>query len=1019
VLFYNAIVAYKITKSQSLEINFGAFSFTPSDITLQTFALSFIFIFLICLLLQLINFYIRGIYLSLFLLLGSYESIAQNAAQNNNYIITKRLLSVEDGLPSRMINDAVQDKAGFVWFASANGLTRYDGNSFKTFNTKNSRLHSNSISNLALDYENHLMISFSWRFNKKFSENDDAVNIQVFDLNDYVFKNIEDIIPEMPFKTTQIELIATDKYGSLDFLISNPIQVWKYKKETAFVLNRNIKNTTEVDSVWLNILKDKFAVSKKDHLNQWYVQQGDDFVNVRDTNDIRYSGENNYSYVFRDRLNNFWFFTINGLYQVSIRPNKFRHLFSANNRSNFAQSTRGIYAEIQEPGPNKIYALFSTGNLRVESENNQIEINAPSGLALLKKNNQLYISNNGLLKYDPVSHSLVTLINDGGFLEIWSLASLSDSIIALGGLKGSLLYNEHSKQLKLIPISSNIKQSPVSVYRFVHSKHKGWIAAAENGIYFISQHLEINDYYGNQHPHKEKRLPFTDIHDFYEDKEGVAWLALNGGGLVRWDWNTPNPMSSQHFKKFTTDDGLPDNILYRIEEDSYNNLWISTYNGLARFNKHDFSFRIYKTKDGLANKEFNRVSSFKDDHGRLYFGGFVGVDAFNPVDFVHEISEKQIPFQLVDMIKFSAEENQLKDVLQEFRSQKKMTLQVGDRFLNISFSLLDFENRIHRYAYRIEGMDDDWNYIDENSIRISGLPYGKLNIRIKAQLSSGTWNKEEIIIPVDVMKPFYLKGWFWILGVFFLVLVFLLIYFIRINRLKRANIKLEEKVQERTFSLTQTLQEKDFLLSEKNILLTEVHHRVKNNLQVINGLLELRKEGIEDEKARAAFDEGKSGVESIAMIHELLYRNEITGTLEFSVIAKNLTAKTAQLFSSQQKTIEFIFGTIDIKLNLDKSITLGLILNELLINAFKYLPANQKNIVHIDLSQIKEGSCEFVFHDNGPGLAHALQFDQATTIGFSIIKRLAKQLKGKATYRFDQGSKFTIRFEQSANRLQS
>ena len=950
---------------------------------------------------------------------SSFISFSQEVSSNQNYIITKRLLSVEEGLPSRMISDAVQDKAGFIWVASANGLSRYDGNSFKTFNTKNSKLHSNSIYNLALDHENHLLISFSWRFNKKFYENEDTVNIQVFDLNDYSFKNIEDIFHEMPFKKTQIELISSDKHGSLDFLISNPIQIWKYKKENRFTLNRNINNKTEVDSVWLNILKNKFAVTKKDHLNQWYVQQGDDFVIVRDTNDIRYAGENNYSYVFRDRLNNFWFFTINGLYQVSIRPNKFQHLFSANNRSNFAQSTRGIYAEVQEQGSNKTYALFSTGNFRVESENKQTEIKAPSGLALLKKNNQLYISNNGLLKYDLASHSLVNLINNAGVREIWSLAFLSDSLIALGGLKGLLLYNEYSKKIKPIPVSPYIKQSPVSVYRFAHTKHKGWIAAAENGIYFINQNFEIDDYYGNKQTQKEKRLPFTDIYDFYEDKDGVAWLALNGGGLVRWDWNTINPMAAEHFKKFTTDDGLPDNILYRIEEDSYNNLWISTYNGLVRFNKNDFSSRIYQTKDGLANKEFNRVSSFKDYHGRMYFGGFGGVDAFNPADFNHEISEKQIPFQLVDVIKFSAEKNKLIDVLQEFRSQKKITLQVGDRFLNISFSLLDFENRIHRYAYRIEGLDYDWNYIDENSIRISGLPYGKLNIIIKAQLSSGAWNTEEIIIPVDVLKPFYLQGWFWILGVCFLVLVFLLIYFIRINRLKIANIKLEEKVQERTFSLTQTLQEKDFLLSEKNILLTEVHHRVKNNLQVINGLLELRKEGIKDEKAKAAFDEGKSGVESIAMIHELLYRNEITGTLEFSVIAKNLTAKTAKLFSSQQKTIEFIFGTIEIKLNLDKSITLGLILNELLINAFKYLPANQKNIVHIDLSQIEEGSCEFVFHDNGPGLANAMQFDQATTIGFSIIKRLAKQLNGKAIYVFENGSKFIIRFTEKAKKTHS
>ena len=273
------------------------------------------------------------------------------------------------------------------------------------------------------------------------------------------------------------------------------------------------------------------------------------------------------------------------------------------------------------------------------------------------------------------------------------------------------------------------------------------------------------------------------------------------------------------------------------------------------------------------------------------------------------------------------------------------------------------------------------------------------------------WNAEEISVPIDVMKPFYLQWWFWIVSMVIILVSVFLINSIRIKQLKKANRKLEMKVLERSYKLIDALNEKDQLLSEKNILLTEVHHRVKNNLQVIIGLLELRKEGIEDEKARAAFDEGKSGVTSIAVIHELLYRNDNNGTLDFSVIVKSLTVKMAQLFVAQNKSIQFVIGDFDKQLNIDKSVTLGLILSELLTNAYKYLPPNSSNKVLIDLIPSEDGNCTFTFHDNGPGLINTAQFNRATTVGFSVVKRLAKQLKGKASYEFDNGSKFVIQFK--------
>ena len=183
----------------------------------------------------------------------------------------------------------------------------------------------------------------------------------------------------------------------------------------------------------------------------------------------------------------------------------------------FQYSIRGIYADLYKKNESKIYALCESANMLAQSKNGITEINATPGFAFLKRNNQFYISNAGLIRYNPISNSVVTLVKNAGIGEVWSLAALSDSIIALGGSYGIVIYNENSKQINPIQFDSKIKELPKSVYRILKTTKKGWVAVAENGIYFINDQLVIYDYYGSRHPQLEKRLPFTGIYDFYED----------------------------------------------------------------------------------------------------------------------------------------------------------------------------------------------------------------------------------------------------------------------------------------------------------------------------------------------------------------------------------------------------------------------------------------------------------------------------------------------------------------------
>ena len=1012
-----------------------------------------------------------------------FFSYAQDFISNQKYIITKRMISMEDGLPSRMILDAIQDRDGFMWFATANGLCRYDGHFFKIYNTQNAPFSTNAITRLAVDSKNNLFIQSTLNYGSTNPMN----SYQVLDLNTYQFKKVNEELPNMPFKEDELKLMSHDELGSIFFATDKPCKIWQYTSTSSFVLRANLTktNTGAISESQLqsrmNTIND--CIVYYDNQNQCYLIRGnwapllidsmqktagvlgdkqfifyDDSLKTYLTVDslgnksklsntsvvastkmnlVNYIGpsqlfkseqynyyllkENQWIEIFNaieqknlgyfgvpsyceDRNGNYWLCTDKGVYQVNIRKNQFEHLFSNALFNQIGNApVRNIYVDQHRQGEKQILAMVNS-QLRIKEKDERafVDIN---GSALLKKKDWLYAGGFPLSKYNLVSGIKMkyTYENIG---DIWSMADYSDSLILLGGSSGVIVFNTQSNVSRLVTYAQKNIPSPVNVYRITKTKSKGWIAIAENGIYLINDHTVIYNYYGKEQQLTDFRLPLTGIFDFYEDKEGIAWLAMNGDGLIRWNWNASHPIASENFKKFTIENGLSDNILYRIEEDNNKNFWISSYSGLVKFNKDNYSTRIYRTKDGLVNTEFNRISSYKDEDGIIYFGGQNGIDAFDPATMNEDSKESSVPFQLVGLSKFSSAKDTLVEISKELIADKEIIMNVGDKFLTISYSLLDFQNRPHRYAYRIDGIDKDWNYVNENVIRISSFPYGKFKLRIKAQLESGNWNEQEILIPIHVLKPFYLESMFIVFASLLFVLFVYLIILYRTRKFKKDSFNLEQKVQQRTESLNK-------VLSEKELLLTEIHHRVKNNLQVISGLLELRKSGIEDEKGMAAFNESQSGIMSIAMIHELLYQNENVGKLEFNVILNNIISNVAQLFGKQDRKIIFEIVPNDFVLNINTSVTLGLIMNELLTNAFKYLPAHQQNKVVIKITQMGNHFYQLVFHDNGPGLSSGVDFKEPDTIGFSMIKSLVKQLHGSIIYEYEQGSKFVIDFEEN------
>lgn len=206
-------------------------------------------------------------------------------------------------------------------------------------------------------------------------------------------------------------------------------------------------------------------------------------------------------------------------------------------------------------------------------------------------------------------------------------------------------------------------------------------------------------------------------------------------------------------------------------------------------------------------------------------------------------------------------------------------------------------------------------------------------------------------------------------------------------------------------------------LEEKQLLLKEIHHRVKNNFQVVSSLLEMQTRGIEDEQALELAKEGQNRIKSMAIIHQKLYQNDDL-LIEFSDYARRLVQEIQNAFAPKEMRTKIEIEP-DLALDIDTAIPLGLVLNELITNAFKYGFDDQKEENNL-LIKIEKGleNYSLIVADNGKGIPDEVDLKKTKSLGLYLVRRLSKQLRGKMNYSNENGSRFEIIFQDTAMRIQ-
>jgi len=201
-------------------------------------------------------------------------------------------------------------------------------------------------------------------------------------------------------------------------------------------------------------------------------------------------------------------------------------------------------------------------------------------------------------------------------------------------------------------------------------------------------------------------------------------------------------------------------------------------------------------------------------------------------------------------------------------------------------------------------------------------------------------------------------------------------------------------------------------LAEKDVLLREVHHRVKNNMQIISSILSMQSRNIDEPRLKEVLQESQNRIHSMALIHENLYNHKSLANIMFSSYVKSLTGNIARTYASQQANIQFDYQIDDAYLPMDIAIPCGLIINELISNSFKYAFANKsKGTISIHFNNIIDDEFELTVSDNGIGIPSNINITKTKSLGMKILHKLVQQIEGELQSDFSNGTKFTIKFK--------
>lgn len=703
---------------------------------------------------------------------------------------------------------------------------------------------------------------------------------------------------------------------------------------------------------------------------------------------------------YQDRNHNIWLgmYSGEGLNKVSPSQQQFEH-YRYNPEQNVGLSSKMVKTILKDSNGHLWVGLFNGGvNILPMSSNNFDYFNAaPYGklsyihvqTIIQSKTGKIWIGTDGggITLVDVPTEEVKYFknnpenINSLSKNEVWAIAEDSQGMIWVGMANGGGLnrIDPSTGNVKRFNSDPNDLNSPnFSDIRSLIFDSKGnlWIGTYGGGLNKMNSTTKTFSLFMHK-PEDRNSISNNIITSLLEDKDGAIWIGTFGGGL-----NRLNPETGE-IKIFTVKDGLPSDIIKAMLQDDSGQLWISTVNGLSRMEMDSGTFRNYTEEDGLQSNEFNLGSAFKDDKGKLYFGGTNGFNAFYP----ERISPDPIPnaptFTRLNI--FNQEVN-VGDTLDNEVVLKKslsyideLQLSFAQNNFEIDFSSLEFfgQNQI-LFSYKLEGFDKNWitTQPGRRFATYSNVPHGEYILKVKSIQENNVVESSISSLRIAIIPPWYLSIWAWMT---YFILLIVLIYIAK--KLISWRIKLKNDLRFERLEKQKQEEVNQLKLS----FFTNISHELRTPLMLINAPLEklnLRQDLPNTVQKQLSSIQSNSN-RLLRLINQLLdFRKQETGNLELQVeevSVKEYMEQIAKSFEAlaTEKKIHFklkINATTPEKIWLDQEQFQKVMFN-LIYNAFKFVPENGEINVVLESgdfippndNELKPGIL-FSIEDNGPGI---------------------------------------------------
>ncbi|PKQ62490.1 hypothetical protein BZG02_12245 [Labilibaculum filiforme] len=570
---------------------------------------------------------------------------------------------------------------------------------------------------------------------------------------------------------------------------------------------------------------------------------------------------------------------------------------------------------------------------------------------------------------------------------IFEISLDSDKNIWIGGRDGNLCQFHNKSQ-------SFIQYNKLNINSIQETSKEELCIGGTQGLYLFDKNTSLLNLISKRYK----------VYCIYPDKKDYIYYGTRGSGFFRYS------STLKDTKVFTMEDGLPSDHIYAIVPDG-DFLWLSTENGISRFNTNNENFQNFSTEDGISDKTFNQCAGFKSKSGEILFGSYHGVTRFYPSTINPSEKKAKIyleEFSLFNKVVFPDEE--ASPLEKSINNTSKLVLKHYQHSFSISYTSISFFGSDEiKYSSKLEGLDENWSLPSfGKSTNYTNLSPGDYTLHLKALDYSTDTVLDERKIEITVLPPFYNTLWAKLLYFLTVILIARWIFIYLQIRIKKKNS--EDKIN----------------------FFTNTAHDIRTPLTLVSAPLnELKMENGLSEKGKYYLNLSVNNLDKLnALVCQLLdfqksdldksqlvlSKIELHDFLQRKVVNFKTLAERKEIVLSFSSELEKLEEYIDVA-KMDK------VIENLLSNAIKYTPNN--GTVHVSLIADKK-TWSITVKDSGIGISKKAQGNlfkefyrgenainskvPGTGIGLLLVKNYVALHKGKIQFESeeDKGSEFNI-----------